>query len=83
MRIGVTTLALAVAAALVTPFVITGIFRLVPSVKTFVVFSIVLGLSCFSFILRPSLRPLAAGVFLGAGGHALFLYYLFGFGGPE
>ena len=64
-------------AALVTPFVITGVFRLLPSVSTASPFVTALAVAAVIFLAAPSARPIAVGIAVGAGAHAVALLYLF------
>ncbi len=66
-----------VAAALITPFVITGLFRLLPTIPTALPF---VGAVIIALVLIPvsrSTRPIAAGIAAAAITHAASLLYLF------
>ena len=66
-----------VAAALITPFVITGLFRLLPMVATALPFVGALVVALVLFMVSQPARPIAVGIAVGATAHAVSLLYLF------
>lgn len=64
-------------AFLITPFAITGIFRLSDAVPTTVPFLLAAALAVGVWRYRPRLRSVALGVAIGATAHAAFLAWLF------